>query len=118
MRMSYNPAINKWEVQNQMLARLLTDVDPAPIRSIPLDAEDVDAIPAEDFSQVGGERFLGQFSTGLAMPLSSENGNPHTFGPNLIKCDDGTECEKIRVFNRANKTYTKGQLVICHFIGN
>jgi len=118
MRMSYNPAINKWEVQNQILARLLTDVDPAPIRSIPLDAEDVDAIPAEDFSEVGGERFLGQFSTGLAMPLSSENGNPHTFGPNLIKCDDGTECEKIRVFNRANKTYTKGQLVICHFIGN
>ena len=118
MRMSYNPAINKWEVQNQILARLLTDVDPAPIRSIPLDAEDVDAIPAEDFSQVGGERYLGQFSTGLAMPLSSENGNPHTFGPNLIKCDDGTECEKIRVFNRANKTYTKGQLVICHFIGN
>ncbi len=118
MRMSYNPAINKWEVQNQILARLLTDVDPAPIRSIPLDAEDVDAIPAEDFSEVGGERYLGQFSTGLAMPLSSENGNPHTFGPNLIKCDDGTECEKIRVFNRANKTYTKGQLVICHFIGN
>lgn len=118
MRMSYNSAINKWEVQNQILARLLTDVDPAPIRSIPLDAEDVDSIPAEDFSQVGGERYLGQFSTGLAMPLSSENGNPHTFGPNLIKCDDGTECEKIRVFNRANKTYTKGQLVICHFIGN
>ena len=118
MRMSYNSAIKKWEVQNQILARLLTDVDPAPIRSIPLDAEDVDAIPAEDFSQVGGERYLGQFSTGLAMPLSSENGNPHTFGPNLIKCNDGTECEKIRVFNRANKTYTKGQLVICHFIGN
>ena len=118
MRMSYNPAINKWEVQNQILARLLTDVDPAPIRSVPLDIVDVDAIPAEDFSDVGGDKYLGQFSTGLAMPLSSENGNPHTFGPNIIKCSDGSECEKIRVFNRANKTYTKGQLVICHFIGN
>ena len=118
MRMSYNPAINKWEVQNQMLARLLTDVDPAPIQSIPLDAEDVDSIPAEEFADIGSDKYLGQFSTGLAMPLSSENGNPHTFGPNLIKCNDGTECEKIRVFNRANKTYTKGQLVICHFIGN
>ena len=118
MRMSYNPAINKWEVQNQILARLLTDVDPAPIKSVPLDIVDVDAIPAEDFSDVGGDKYLGQFSTGLAMPLSSENGNPHTFGPNIIKCSDGSECEKIRVFNRANKTYTKGQLVICHFIGN
>jgi len=118
VRMSYNPAINKWETQNQILARLLTDVDPAPIQSVALDPVDVDAVPPEDFYDVGNSKFLGQFSTGLAMPLSSENGNPHAFGPNLIKCGDTTECEKIRVFNRANKTYTKGQLVICHFIGN
>lgn len=118
VRMSYNPAINKWEVQNQILARLLTDVDPAPIQSVALDPVDVDAVPPEDFYDVGNSKFLGQFSTGLAMPLSSENGNPHAFGPNLIKCGNTTECEKIRVFNRANKTYTKGQLVICHFIGN
>lgn len=118
VRMSFNPALGKWEVQNQILARLLTDVDPAPIQSVALDANDVDSIPAEDFYDTTNDKYLGQFSTGLAMPLSSENGNPHMFGPNLIQCSDGTTCEKIRVFNRANKTYAKGQLVICHLIGN
>jgi len=118
LRTSYNSALGMWEVQNQILARLLTDVEPAILTSVDMDPDNIDDIPAEDFYDKGNSKWLGNFTTGLALPLSSENGNPYMFGPNLVQCGDGTKAEKIRVFNRAPRSYTRGTLVICHLMGN
>lgn len=116
LRCSYNPTLGTWEVQNQILARLLEDLEPAQIKAVDLSLDNVDDINSDSYYDPSNDSYLGQFATALAMPLSMENGNPHLFGPNLIKCGNSTKVEKIRVINRAPRTYTRGTLVMCHFM--
>lgn len=118
----YNSSTGKWESgTTQMLARLLTDVDPASFNDFYLEKDTVDNVSSSDFYNVDSANYLGQFTTGMAMPLSVENGNPFTFGPNLIGCSNPngtTKVEKIMVVNRAPRAFKKGDVVMCSHLGN
>ena len=118
LKMSYNRNTNMWEASSQILAKLITDVEAAPLVGIdfPADQLDTGTIKASDIYNLEGANFMGQFTTGEALPLSIENGNPHMFGPNLIKCDSTTTFERIRVVNRSARSFKKGAIVICSHI--
>lgn len=113
--MRYNSALGKWQGgTHQILARLLTDVDPAPLNAFTLERDTVDSV--SDYYDPESSNYMSGFSTGMAMPLSVENANPHRLGPNLIGCDN--KVEKILVVNRAARSFKKGDVVICSHIDN
>jgi hypothetical protein len=101
----YDPNTNTWNAGNiQILARLLTDIDPAPIQSLPEgDLKDSDVSQLIDACK--------GFTTGKAMPLSLQKSNPHTFGPDYIECGTKKMVE-MTVVNRSLRKYTKGQVVM------
>ena len=111
LRLHYNSTDKVFEGGNaQMLGKLLT----------PLAAADVnDTVPPSDgsvgrnsdFYDPDGQYYNGSFTTGLAMPLAIENGNPHMFGPNIIECQRKT-FERVRVVNRSPKEYKAGVVVM------
>lgn len=115
MRLTYNSNIGEWESgTQQMLARLLTDIDPAPLKPIP---DDVDGIEPEDFYTSGSDYDFSQFTVGKALPLSLENANPHKCGPNMTAIAGGqNKKEKIQVVNRSPRSYKKGDVVMCSHI--
>jgi hypothetical protein len=118
----YNSALGKWQGgTHQILARLLTDVDPAPINNLDLSSLDTgDA----SFYDPNSSNYISQFSTGMALPLSVESANPYQFGPNIIGCVDengnlsNAKLEKILVVNRAARSFKKGDVVLCSHIDN
>jgi hypothetical protein len=118
LKMTYNSSLGMFESgTQQVLARLLTDVDAAPITSLQ-DIDSIDSIPMADLYDPDSPHYLGQFSTGLAIPLSVENGNPHQFGPDSIGgCDTNAKKVKIEVVNRSPRSFKKGDVVICSHIG-
>jgi len=93
----------------QMLARLLTDIDPAEVEALP--DGDLNDIPARDMLSA-----LNGFKTGKALPLSSQEGNPFSFGPDYIDCGPKKIVE-ITVTNRSLRRFTKGQIVMLTEIG-
>lgn len=117
IRLSWNDTLGQWEASNQILARLLSDLPPANIVGFDLSANDIDNINSRKFYDITGEKYMGQRSVGVAMPLSVQNSNPDMFGPNLIKCNNEKNVEKIKVVNRSNETFKAGDLVLCSFIG-
>lgn len=115
-RISYNAALGCHDIQNQITAVLLEDCDPA---SIPTpDVDNIDDETSTSFYDGESPKYQGDFTTCEAMPLSVEKGNPYIYGPNFIKCSDGTSVEKIIATNRSPKEFFKGQRVICHYIDN
>ena len=115
-RISYNSALGCFDIQNQITAVLLEDCDPA---SIPTpDVDNVDNLTSTQMYDANNPSYQGDFTTCEAMPLSVEKGNPFVYGPNFIKCSDGTTVEKIIATNRSPKEFKKGQRVICHYIDN
>jgi hypothetical protein len=103
LQMFYDSNTNKWKSGNvQILARLLTDIDPAPVES--LDGADFNNI--EDILT----RTRG-FTTGTALPLSIEQGNPYLFGPTFEECLVKNKVE-INVVNRALRSFKKDTIVI------
>ena len=115
-RISYNTALGCHDIQNQITAVLLEDCDPA---SIPTpDVDNIDNELSTSFYDSENPIYQGDFTTCEAMPLSVEKGNPYIYGPNFIKCSDGTSVEKIIATNRSPKEFKKGQRVICHYIDN
>ena len=116
MRLTYNSSIGEWESgTQQILARLLTDIDPAPIKPLP---EDIDNITPEDFYTPESNYYLSQFTIGKALPISLENANPHKCGPNITVADKDkrNKKEKIQVVNRAPRSFKKGDVVMCSHI--
>lgn len=114
LRCSYNDALGCWDIQNTILARLINSVDAAPITAIDVD---ITTKNGKNWYDPESEDYAGQFTTGLAIPMSAEGGNPHAFGPNMVKCVDTEKAETIRVVNRAAKSYSRGSLVKCDLIG-
>ena len=109
---SYNPNTGKFEAgTRQILARLLTDVGAAALNQV--DEENADALlPSEVAPE--GDHYMGNFTVGTALPIGMHNGNPYDYGPYFV----GTDCNKneklkIRVVNRAPKSFPKGQIVLC-----
>jgi hypothetical protein len=115
-RMVFNKSLGMWESgTQQMLARLLTDVDPAQIpRTIP-DLDTVDTLSSEALYDSDSANYMSQFTVGTAIPLSVENCNPHMFGPN-IKSDCNNAKEKIRVVNRSARSFKKHDVVMCSLL--
>ena len=117
LKTSFNPAIGMHDIQNQIIALLLDDLDPATVNNPNLSSTNIDDISFEDFYKKDNPYYLGGYTSCLAIPLSSEYGNPHEFGPNQIKCIKD-KVEKIRVVNRSARSFSKGQRVMCHYVGN
>ena len=120
LKICYNEALGAFDSSNQLLARLLTDLDPAAITAVNLSVSDLEGRFASDatFYNPASDKYMGQFSTALAVPLSVKDGNPNAFGPNLIKDVAGNELrlEAIRVVNRSDLAYDQGQVVLCTMI--
>lgn len=106
MRMTYDPATNRWESgTQQMLFRLLTDIDGVSIPDLP---QSVDNTDLEEFYS---GPLSSSFTVGSGMPVSIENGNPHLFGPNSYGCGPSPK-EKVIMVNRTPRSYAAGEIVI------
>lgn len=120
LRVSWDANTQMFEVRNQIIAICLEDIDPAFVPPPDVNVENLDQRidkdkRSSDFYDVGGAYYVGGFTTGRAMPVGLESGNPHLFGPNIKDCEEPT-VEKIRLVNRANRSYKRGERVIAHFI--
>lgn len=118
LRMIYNNSTKQYESgTQQILARLTTDIDPANIPNYT--ASDLLNFTREEIydNGVDSNGFMGDFTTGTAIPLSKEDGNPYLYGPNFIgSCKDNKNVRTITVTNRSGKSFKKGDLVMCSFI--
>jgi hypothetical protein len=117
LRLSWNETFGQWEVSNQILARLLSDLNPANIVGFEVSSNDTDNTNSKKFYDINSEKYMGQRSVGVAMPLAMQNNNPDMFGPNLIKCKSNYNVEKIKVVNRSNESFKAGDIVLCSLIG-
>lgn len=114
LRTCYNKGLGMWESgTQQILARLLTDIDPASDIDVKF-FDDVDAIDTSGLYSPESLTYIASFTIGIAMPLSLHGSNPYNFGPNLINTEG--KKEKIRVVNRAPISFSKGDIVICSLI--
>jgi hypothetical protein len=118
LKLTYNSALGKFESgTQQMLARLLCTVDPAKIKNISDIEKRINEADPEDFIDPNSDLYMSQFETGIAIPLTCENGNPHHFGPNTVGCGEINKKEKILVVNRSPRSFAAGDVVICSQIG-
>lgn len=115
IKLSWNSTLGMWEASNQMLARLLTDLEPA--NTVGVQFDDTEEASVNDYYNKTGAKYLGQRTVGTAVPLSVQNNNPDMFGPNLFKCGDTNKIEQISVVNRSNDSFKAGDIVLCSFIG-
>jgi hypothetical protein len=116
LKMTFNKSLGMWESgTQQMLARLLTDVDPAPVPRLIPDLDAVDNLSSDALYDSDSVNYMSQFTVGTAMPLCLENCNPHMFGPN-IKSDCNNEKEKIRVVNRSPRGFKKHDIIMCSML--
>jgi hypothetical protein len=123
IRLSYNDSLGSWESTQTILARLITPVAAAGNTAFQMPDEDSDGFLQNDadgdlFYSRGSEYYTGNFSSGLAVPVSAQDGNPNLFGPNIIIEYNAKRIEKIRVINRSEKSFTAGTLVMCTLIGS
>lgn len=110
MRMSYDPATGQWESgTQQMMFRLLTDLEGVPLPDLP---DDVDSRDIDDFYSGA---LSSSFNVGSGMAMSTENGNPYLFGPNTMGCGPSPK-EKVLMVNRTPRNYVKGEIVMASLI--
>ena len=113
MAMVYDSSTGEWQSgTQQMLARLLTDIDAANVPDLTL--EQLEGMNRVDNYESGtdSDLWLGGHTTGQAIPLSAEKGNPYLFGPDYKDGCEGDKKVKITVINRLNESYKAGQVVV------
>lgn len=116
LRLSYNEGLGYFESGTQIiLARLMEDISSASIQE--LDMDNIDNFEASDFYDPASINYTSGFQTGVAIPMISHGGNPHTFGPNIID-SVSLKKEKIRVVNRSGTAFKKNDVVVCMLINN
>jgi hypothetical protein len=114
VRMHFDPSSNMYEAgTTQMLARLITKVEPAEVQDLPQYIIDKET-PANPQEVVDA---CTAFTTGEAIPLSLQNGNPNTLGPDYIECGD-KKLATIQVVNRSKEEYEVGAVVVVSRINN
>lgn len=115
MRMHWNNTDKVWEAgTTQVLARLLTDIDAAPITNV-VPPQAMGGLSNSDFFDQDSSLYMGGFTTGLAIPLSMHQGNPNKVGPNIIECGDKL-LEKVRAVNRSARSFSAGEQVLLNYI--
>jgi hypothetical protein len=117
MRLSWNEVTGTWESSNQVIARLLKDLEPANIVGFELSDDDLNNTNSSTYLDKSSGKYTAQRTHGTAMPLSVQNNNPEMFGPTLIKCQGANRVEEISVVNRSNDSFKNGDIVLCSFIG-
>lgn len=111
---TYNTADKTWESgTKQSLAKLITDVDPANINR---SAGPSNVVSNSEYYDPESPNYAGSFTTGRAMLMSTQNGNPHVFGPNIIECN-GKNTEIVTCVNRSPKRFFEGEQVMLSYIG-
>jgi hypothetical protein len=113
MRTVYDPSTGEFESgTQQMLARLLEDIDSADVPTLTVD--ELKALSRSEIYDDGPDAagYMGNFTKGKAVPLSAENGNPHMFGPDFQGGCTGDKKVQITVINRLNQSYKAGALVV------
>ncbi|MQF98279.1 MAG: hypothetical protein FI729_01940 [SAR202 cluster bacterium] len=111
----YNKNTGKFEAGTiQLIARLLDDIDPAPINPIP-DNDPTNL--TEDVFDPASDTYMGFFATGRAVPLSVNHGNPYHFGPTW----KGQKCKKeekeiLIAVNRSQRPFAAGEMVMLNKI--
>lgn len=120
LKISFNESLGRWDIQNQILARLLDDLDPVTIKLLDTEQPFDNTKPSEWYDK-NSDKYLGGHTVAAAIPLSVQSSNPEMFGPNLLKYNDnGTvkhRLDQIKVVNRSSASFKKGDLVFCSFIG-
>jgi hypothetical protein len=120
--MYYNAAKGKYQSGNRrMLAVLLEDIDPAPLKELGVSEEDLANLKPTNFT----DKNLGTFTPysptyGKAMPVEAQNNNPHLLTPNFVKkCpnDNVYQAEVVTAVNRWRKAYKKGETVFLTEVG-
>ena len=110
----YNSADKTWESgTRQCLGKLLTDVAGAAINKAvpPSNVEN-----NSDYYDPESPFYAGAFTTGKAMLMSPQNGNPHVFGPTIVQCEN-KNTEIVTCVNRSPKAFTAGEQVMLSYIG-
>lgn len=103
----------------QIIAILMEDLPSANIKSPNIKIEN---LKEDSFSKPekwytkSGEYYSGNFTTATAVPISMEDGNPNTYGPDITLCDGNREIDKVRAVNRSNNKYDAGQQVMLNKI--
>ena len=111
LKMIYNHSEGVWENSSSFLCMLLEDLDAAQIIDPGINVDELN-YESDDFYGDTASLPVSEFTTCLAMPLSIQDNNPRSFGPNLIKYDSETKIEKIRVVNRTTQFFTKGEVAL------
>lgn len=115
LKLHYNSTEKVFEAgTTQMMAILLTDVAAADVANVRPPSNGTVARNS-DYYDPDGQYYMGSFTTGIAMPVQSMNGNPHMFGPNIIECQE-KKVEKVRCINRSPKEYAAGTMVMLNNI--
>ena len=103
----------------QIIAILMEDLPSANIKAPNIQVEnlkDDEFAKPEKWYTKTGEYYSGNFSTATAVPISMEDGNPNTYGPDITLCDGNREIDKVRAVNRSNNKYDAGQQVMLNKI--
>ncbi len=111
LKMIYNHSEGVWENSSSFLCLMLEDLDAAQIIDPGINIDELN-YESGDFYGASASLPVSEFTTCLAMPLSIQDNNPRSFGPNLIKYDNETKVEKVRVVNRTTQFFTKGEIAL------
>lgn len=118
LKLIYNHNQGVWESAGAFLGMVLEDIDGAELVAPNVDPDTLSSKSPNDFYGDNAEENMSNHTTGLVMPLATQDNNPHAFGPNFIKTGvDGEgkneyRIEKIRGVNRTSSNFTKGEIVL------
>lgn len=113
MDVAFDPSTNTWQSgTQQMLMRLLDDIEPATVPDMTPD--ELLKTEREEYYETGVDSQVRiVFTKGRAIPMSSENGNVHMFGPDYRDGCAGKDQVILQVLNKMNIAYKAGSVVVC-----
>lgn len=109
LQVSYDESTGTFKSGNpQMLARMLEDLDPAPLEKV---IEEGFSISSFTTNNAGLAPSLSQFTKANAIPLNIKAGNPNTLSPNYTDCSNKKEIT-VTVVNRSRKSFKRDEVVM------
>ena len=116
LKKTWNKVEKCWDAGGTFIAMLLQDIDGADIKSGTLTESNTSGRDQSDFYGSTAADRMFEFTSGLAVPIQLQTSKPQSFGPNIMKCSDTQDLEKIRVVNRTRHNFTQGERVLVHQI--